>query len=72
MKTISIKETTMTNFKGLNRTTKFNSVGSTTISGDNGIGKSRHFDAFLWLLFGKDSQDRKDGDVVIKTFEEVS
>ena len=66
MKTISIKEITMTNFKGLDRTTKFNSVGSTTISGDNGIGKSRHFDAFLWLLFGKDSQDRKDYEIRTK------
>lgn len=63
MKIISIKEITMTNFKGLSRTTKFNSVGSTTICGDNGIGKSRHFDAFLWLLFGKDSKDRKDYEI---------
>lgn len=53
----------MTNFKGeKQRTTKFN-ADVTTISGGNGLGKSRHFNAFIWLLFGKDSQDRKDYEV---------
>jgi exonuclease SbcC len=28
------------------------------IYGDNGTGKTTQFDAFLWLLFGKDSSDR--------------
>lgn len=41
------------------RLTHFSPI-ETTISGANGLGKSRHFDAFRWLLFGKDSQDRKD------------
>ncbi|MDR3267090.1 MAG: hypothetical protein LBT24_05930, partial [Tannerella sp.] len=35
----------------------------TIIAGANGLGKSRHFDAFMWLLFGKDTQDRKDYNV---------
>ena len=35
----------------------------TFISGDNGTGKSTIFDAFMWLLFGKDVQDRKDYEV---------
>ncbi len=29
-----------------------------SIYGDNGTGKTTQFDAFLWLLFGKDSADR--------------
>lgn len=29
----------------------------------NGLGKSRHFDAFMWLMFGKDVADRKDYEI---------
>jgi len=58
----------MVNWRGeKNRTTTFNEK-ETTISGDNGLGKSRHREAFLWLLFGKDSQGRKDFE--IKTRQE--
>lgn len=60
MKKVIIKSLTLTNWRGeRSRTTQFNPV-STTISGGNGLGKSRHFDAFMWLLFGKDKEDRKD------------
>lgn len=60
MKSIILKSLTMTNWRGeQSRTTDFNAV-STTIAGGNGLGKSRHFDAFMWLLFGKDKEDRKD------------
>lgn len=60
MKSIILKSLTMTNWRDeQNRTTDFNDV-STTIAGGNGLGKSRHFDAFMWLLFGKDKEDRKD------------
>jgi hypothetical protein len=63
MKTIILKSITLINWKGeKNRTTTFNKK-ETTISGDNGIGKSRHREAFLWLLFGKDSQGRKDFEI---------
>jgi len=69
MKKVILKELHMINFRGAKdvKTTFNNDV--TTISGRNGIGKSRHFDAFIWLLFGKDSQDRKDFD--IKTRDEL-
>ncbi|MBS2904767.1 AAA family ATPase, partial [Klebsiella pneumoniae] len=30
----------------------------TTIAGENGTGKSSIMDAFMWVLFGKDSHDR--------------
>ena len=63
MKQVTLKSLTLCNFKGeKERTTKFN-PDVTTISGGNGLGKSRHFDAFIWLLFGKDSQDRKDYEI---------
>lgn len=63
MKKVTLKSLTLVNFKGeKERTTNFN-ADVTTISGGNGLGKSRHFDAFIWLLFGKDSQDRKDYEV---------
>ena len=63
MKQVILKSLSLSNFKGeKERTTNFN-PDVTTISGDNGTGKSRHFDAFIWLLFGKDAQDRKDYEV---------
>ena len=60
---ITIKQITMDNFKGeIHRTTKFKD-NVTVLSGRNGSGKSRHMDAFLWCLFGKDSMERKDYEV---------
>ncbi len=60
MKKVILRELSLTNWKGeRQRTTSFNEA-ETTICGENGLGKTRHFDAFMWLLFGKDSQDRKD------------
>ena len=53
----------MIGFRGeKERTTTF-SPTETTISGANGLGKSRHFDAFLWCLFGKDREGREDHNV---------
>lgn len=48
----------MKNFKGVkDQLIKF---GDTTqIQGDNGTGKSSIFDGFCWLLFGKNSEDKK-------------
>lgn len=63
MRQVILKSLSLCNFKGeKERTTNFN-VDVTTISGGNGLGKSRHFDAFIWLLFGKDAQNRKDYEV---------
>jgi exonuclease SbcC len=45
-------------FKGItNFSFKINGKNA-SIYGDNGTGKTSTFDAFLWLLFGKDSTDR--------------
>ncbi len=50
------------NFKGLKH---FQATfgPNTTILGENGSGKTTVYDAFLWLLFGKDSSGRKDFEV---------
>lgn len=63
MKRIILKSLTLINFRGeQNRTTEF-ATKETFIYGANGLGKSRHFDAFMWLLFGKDVNDRKDYEI---------
>lgn len=62
MKTIQIKDITLTNFKGL-RNEKISFEKNTDIFGANGTGKTTIMDAFLWLLFGKDSTDRKDFEI---------
>lgn len=51
---------TPSNFKGI-REFKFEPNGlDTSVYGDNGTGKTTLFDLFLWILFGKDSSNRKD------------
>ena len=71
MKQVLLKSITLCNFKGEHeRTTAFN-ADVTTIMGKNGLGKSRHFDAFIWLLFGKDTLDRKDYEVKTRVNKEV-
>lgn len=64
---IEIKKLSLTNFKGIRSLTiLFDAV--TSIFGNNATGKTTLMDAFLWLLFGKDSTDRKDFE--IKTLDE--
>lgn len=59
MSTITLKKLSLLNFKGIkNLVIDFDA--NTNIYGDNGTGKTSIFDAFTWLLFGKDSSDRKD------------
>jgi len=62
MKTIQIKQISLTNFKGL-RNQIINFEKNTDIYGANGTGKTTIMDAFLWMLFGKDSTDRKDFEI---------
>ena len=69
MKTIQIKDITLTNFKGL-RNEKISFEKNTDIFGANGTGKTTIMDAFLWLMFGKDSTDRKDFE--IKTLDKYN
>lgn len=69
MKTIQIKQISLTNFKGL-RNQVINFEKNTDIYGANGTGKTTIMDAFLWMLFGKDSTDRKDFE--IKTLDKFN
>lgn len=69
MKRIILDSMTLHNWRGeKERTTVFHADAPTFICGDNGLGKSRHFDAFCWLLFGKDSQNRADYE--LRTYDE--
>lgn len=53
---IKLKEITMQNFKGIkDLTIAFD--GNMNIYGDNGSGKTTILDAFLWCLFGKNSNN---------------
>lgn len=56
MKTISISKLILANFKGIESLeVNLNSQGITVISGDNRKGKTTIMDAYLWLIFGKNS-----------------
>lgn len=64
MKSIKIKELKLKNFKGIkDKTIDLDDSQSIDIYGANGSGKTTIFDAFLWLLFGKNSEDKKDFEI---------
>lgn len=56
MKTV-IKQIVLQNFKGCKNATYTFDGKNVTVCGANGSGKTTIFDAFTWLLFGKDSLD---------------
>lgn len=59
---ITLKKLRLTNFKGVqNQEIHFSHI--TNIYGDNATGKTTIFDAFLWLFFGKNSEDKSDFEV---------
>ena len=60
MKILNLK---LRNFKGI-RNFELNTEGSNiNVFGDNAAGKTTLFDAFAWLLFGKDSLNRSDFEI---------
>lgn len=59
---IRLKSMTLLNFKGI-KNLSIDFDNQTDIFGANGTGKTTIFDAFTWVLFGKDSTDRKDFEV---------
>lgn len=61
MKKIILKSLDLVNFKGVRDFSIAFNDGITTVCGDNGTGKTTLYDAYLWLLFGKDSTGRSDG-----------
>ena len=56
---LKLKRLTLLNFKGV-RSLSIDFSDVTNIDGDNGTGKTTIADAYFWLLFGKDSCDKKD------------
>lgn len=57
------------NFKGIRDFSLESKGQDILIYGDNATGKTTLFDAFIWLLFDKDSQNKKDFN--IKTLDEM-
>lgn len=55
------------NFKGVKQFDLDTHGGNVDIYGENATGKTTLYDAFLWLLFDKDSQNKKD--FAIKTLD---
>ena len=66
MKTIKLTKLKLQNFKGI-KALEIELKDETTIEGKNGIGKTSIFDAYSWLLFGKNSQNQTD--FSIKTYD---
>lgn len=63
MKKVTIKEMHLVNWRGAKDVRMSFSGEMTQILGANGTGKSTLFEAFLWCLFGKDSQGRTDFEI---------
>ena len=63
MKKIVLKSLSLVNFKGVREFNATFSESGTVVCGGNGTGKTTLYDAYLWLLFGKDSEGRSDFDV---------
>lgn len=67
MKIIKLLGLTLKNFKGIKVFSLELDGGNYRIYGDNGTGKTTLYDAFLWDLFGKDSNNK--ADFAIKTLD---
>ena len=67
-KSIIIRQMSLLNFKGVRELTVDFDEHETNIFGANHTGKTTLFDAFVWLLFDKDSQDRQN--FGIRTYDE--
>ncbi|QCR33160.1 AAA family ATPase [Lysinibacillus sp. SGAir0095] len=60
MKQVQLLSLELTNFKGI-KSFKLEANGENVkVFGDNAKGKTTLFDSFIWLLFDKDSQNKKD------------
>ena len=66
---IRIKTLRLRNFKGVRDAEFFFDGRNARIEGANGTGKSTVFDAFTWLLFGKDHRDQTPDTFEIKTID---
>ncbi|WP_332276997.1 AAA family ATPase [Bacillus pumilus] len=62
-KNIRLTELHLSNFKGVKSFTLETGGESAKVYGDNATGKTTLFDAFMWLLFDKDSENKKDFEI---------
>lgn len=67
MKEIRLLSLNLKNFKGIRSFSLEANGENVRVYGDNATGKTTLFDAFIWLLFDKDSNNRKD--FAIKTLD---
>ena len=63
MSEIKILELNLRNFKGIKDFTLSPEGKNVNVYGDNATGKTTIMDAFMWLLFDKDSQNKKDFEI---------
>lgn len=63
MKRIVLERLTLRNFKGIKELVLAANGGDADVYGDNATGKTTMFDGFVWLLFGKDSQNKADFEI---------
>lgn len=68
-KVIKLIELILTNFKGVQAFTLKADGNDLNVYGENAAGKTTLFDAFSWLLFGKDSQGNDSPGKWIKTLD---
>lgn len=67
MKKVTLNRLELSNFKKIAKLS-IDFTQETDIVGTNGVGKSTIFDAYTWLLYGKNSHDQND--FAIKTLDE--
>lgn len=67
MKVIQLLNLKLVNFKGIKEFELNVNGEDLNVFGENGTGKTTLFDAFVWLLFDKDSANRSTGKMGIKT-----
>lgn len=60
MKQVQLISLELTNFKGIKSFKLETEGGNVKVFGDNAKGKTTLFDGFIWLLFDKDSNNKKD------------
>lgn len=60
MKNVKLMKLDLENFMGTKQFSLVTNGNNVRIYGDNSTGKTTLFNAFLWLLFDKDSQNKKD------------
>lgn len=68
-KQIILMSLTLRNFKGIRDFVLEADGENVSVYGDNATGKTTLFDSFIWLLFGKDSQNR--AEIEIKRLDEM-